>query len=284
MNRTRRYRPIAPFLSVVLLTGVRFGEASNLRWDDVDLDALNERGETVGEIQLRAAATKTDIERRVDLGVCPAVRAILEKLKRRTRPGDYVFGGAAPMSRHRAEASRRRLMSATYGAPPFDWQQLRQTCSSVLTNSAGIYGAASAYRSAAQLGHGIDVAQRHYLGVLRGIPATAHTVEDAMGIVSDVAEVVADVVRIVEQVSEGRDDAAIVECGVEAWPTSSTSRLNGVLVALPTSWIGLPDRGIRGVVRPCRRSRPRRRRPGSCSSMGPIRSPATPVESMSYAS
>jgi hypothetical protein len=46
----------------------------------------------------------------------------------------------------------------------------------------GHFGAASAYRSAKQLGHSVAVAEKHYLGLVREIPATARTLETAMQI------------------------------------------------------------------------------------------------------
>jgi len=67
-----------------------------------------------------------------------------------------------------------------YGAPPFTWQQLRVTCGTFLANS-NIFGGASAYREARQLGHSTAIAERHYLGVVHVDPA-AKTLEDAMGL------------------------------------------------------------------------------------------------------
>ena len=57
-----------------------------------------------------------------------------------------------------------------YGAPDFDWQMLRSTCATYLTNAPGIFGAATVFLSARQLGHSVTVAECHYLGVHRGIP------------------------------------------------------------------------------------------------------------------
>jgi len=70
-----------------------------------------------------------------------------------------------------------------HGAPvELTWRLLRHTCATYLTCAPGIYGAASAYMSARQLGHSVGVAQRHYLGLVRGIPREATTLEEAMGI------------------------------------------------------------------------------------------------------
>jgi hypothetical protein len=62
-----------------------------------------------------------------------------------------------------------------------------------LTNAPGIFGAASAYRSAKQLGHSVAVAERHYLDVMRGIPREARTLEAAMQIEKQMTRVIAAV-------------------------------------------------------------------------------------------
>jgi len=91
----------------------------------------------------------------------------------------HVFGGLEPYTAAIVESTRRRLLK-DYGAPPFDWQTLRSTCATYLTNAPGVFGAATVYLSAKQLGHSVAVAERHYLGVHRGIPRDARTLEDAM--------------------------------------------------------------------------------------------------------
>ena len=89
-------------------------------------------------------------------------------------------------------AARKRLL-ALYGAPSFDWQTLRATCATYLTNAPGIFGSATVYLSARQLGHSVAVAERHYLGVHRGIPRDAHTLEAAMQLEDLLGEVLASV-------------------------------------------------------------------------------------------
>lgn len=83
-----------------------------------------------------------------------------------------------------------KRLRASYGAPSsFEWQALRRTCGTFLTNAPGIFGAASAYRSARQLGHSVAVAERHYLGLERGIPREARTLEQAMQIEAEVQQI-----------------------------------------------------------------------------------------------
>lgn len=177
---TPKYTPIAAFTACVLLTGMRLGEAVALEWRQVDLDALDDKGRKVGEIHLEAETIKTKMHRDIDLSVSPALRKLLAALHLKTGApsAGLVFG----LSRGEAETAGKRLR-AEHGAPEaFTWQALRRTCGTYLTNAPGIFGAASAYRSARQLGHSVQVAERHYLGLVRGIPREAHTLEAAMQI------------------------------------------------------------------------------------------------------
>jgi integrase len=181
---TRRYEPIAQFAAFLALTGCRRGEALGLTWADVDPDAVDPQGRVVGEIRLRAASTKTHRARTIGLEVSPALRALLAAMKLRAGRGadaQHVFGGAHAYTADLVETARARLIDE-YGAPKFDWQMLRSTCATYLTNAPGIFGAATVFMSARQLGHSVAVAERHYLGVHRGIPNHAHTLEAAMQI------------------------------------------------------------------------------------------------------
>lgn len=176
IGTTPRYDPIAPFVAFVLLTGCRLDEALKMEWNQVDLDALDHDGSPAGELHLTGAATKTHKARTIGLEVSPALREMLAV----ARP-DGASGPVFGLSRNAAEAAAKRLRGE-YGAPAFTWQTLRRTCGTYLTNAGGIFGAASAYRSAKQLGHSVAVAEKHYLGLVRGIPATAKTLESAMQI------------------------------------------------------------------------------------------------------
>jgi integrase len=178
---TKRYTPIAPFTAFLLLTGCRRGEALALTWSDVDLDALDHDGRKVGEIRLKAEATKTMHARTVGLEVSPALKALLAAMKLKAIGSPFVFGGASPYTVDAVESARARMIDE-YGAPKFDWQMLRSTCSTYLTNAQGIFGSATVFLSAKQLGHSVMVAERHYLNVHRGIPRDARTLEAAMQI------------------------------------------------------------------------------------------------------
>lgn len=188
LGTTRRYQPIAIFTAFLLLTGCRRGEALALTWADVDLDALDHEGRRVGEIRLKAELTKTKQARTIGLEVSPALRAMLSALKLAAAADEpFVFGGGTPYSVDLVESARARLLSE-YGAPKFDWQSLRSTAATYLTNAPGIFGAATVFLSARQLGHSVAVAERHYLGVHRGIARGARTLEAAMQIGAQVAQ------------------------------------------------------------------------------------------------
>lgn len=189
-GETRRYAPVAPMVFAALATGMRFGELASLTWGQVNLDAIGDDGEPVGEIRLFGSGVKTGRGRVIDLAVSPALRSILNVMRdaRKRHHADLVFG----LSPDEANAAGKR-MTASFGAPlGSPWQKCRRTCGTYLTNAPGIFGAASAYRSARQLGHSVVVAERNYVGVVRGIPRHARTIESAMGIEDLAAEIEED--------------------------------------------------------------------------------------------
>lgn len=181
---TPRHPAIAPFVACVLLSGMRFSEALDLTWEQIDLSARDNDGSVVGEIHL-TSATKTKHARTIGLEVSPGLLAILKTLH-----FEGASGGVWGLTEGEANAALRRLVS-DHGAPAgAGWQALRRTCGSFLTNSPGIFGAASAYRSARQLGHSVEIAERHYVGLVRGIQREARTIEAAMQIAPEVQRVV----------------------------------------------------------------------------------------------
>lgn len=175
---TPRYEPILPAVLFLLFTGMRRGEALAVQWPHVDLEALDSAGTPTGEIRLSGAMTKTSRSRCVYLDVCPSLRRLLAERKLR-------LGGVGPVlgvhTVNSLKSARARLLNE-FGAPDFDWQTLRSTCATYLTNSQAIFGSATAFMSARQLGHSVAIAEKHYLGVERSIPADARTLEAAMRI------------------------------------------------------------------------------------------------------
>lgn len=197
-GRTRRYDAIAPITLFLLLSGARRGEAIALEWKDVHIDALDENGNAVGEVIVRPEASKTRSSRRIDLGLCPALRRLLLGMRERRGEEASVFR----LTEDQLVTAQRRLVRS-YGAPArFTWQLLRSTCATVLANAGSMFGGSAAFRESRQLGHSIVVAERYYVGLLRGVPASAKSVEAALQ-VEDLAG------KIVEMVAQ-RGEAGLV--------------------------------------------------------------------------
>lgn len=177
VGSTPRFDPIAPFVALLLLTGMRLGEAVGLEWSQVDLKARGIDGQDVAEIHLSGEKTKTKRSRVVDLSVSPALRDLLVAM--------HEHRGESPLvttTTYDGSAAAVKRLKKSYGAPQgFGWQVLRSSCGTYLTNAPGIFGAASAYRSARQLGHSVAVAEKHYLGLIRIAP-DARDLETAMQI------------------------------------------------------------------------------------------------------
>jgi integrase len=164
----------------MLLSGMRIGEAMNLTWIDVNFRELTIRV---------APENKTAEERTVDMRVSPVLVRLLKSMRGDKRGHERVFE-QTPATANTA----RKYLIKKCGAPAFLWStqhsragkrsapNLRSTCSSYLASAPGIYGGASAKRSAEQLGHSVTIAEKHYHGVLRSIPADATTLEAAMEI------------------------------------------------------------------------------------------------------
>jgi integrase len=188
---TPRYQPISGFALFVLLTGCRLGEALGLDWKDVDLDAVDHSGKATGQFQIRGSASKTKKPRTVSLNVSPALRRLMAAQKLRAAGRGKVWDVTAD----EAKGALKRLRK-DFGAPAsFSWQALRRTCSTYLVNSS-IFGSASAYLAARQLGHGVEVMERNYSGLVHGIDPALRDLESVLGIKEHAA-------RIVKQVSGG---------------------------------------------------------------------------------
>jgi len=178
------HEPIGPFVVTMLLGGFRLGELLRLRWDAVDLEHDK-------VIRVRVGAKKKN-ERAVDLAVSPILIRVLEQEREHDGRG-LVF----KLTDKEVDAARQRLI-AEYGAPAFHWSQrhskpderspptLRSTCECYLVCARGIYEASSLYLAARRLGHGTDVAEKHYLDPISGIPDDARTLEAAMQIEQEI--------------------------------------------------------------------------------------------------
>ncbi len=191
---TQRYEPIAPVILTALITGLRVSHLLALEWSDIDFDALDDSGKAVGEItpQGGSATKRTGL---IGLEISPGLRRLLAAKKLKSGGRGKVFR----LTESEGKAALKRLTTKTgddgktllYGAPlGSTWQTFRRTCGCYLTNAPGIFGSASAYRSAQQLGHSVQIAERYYVNVVRGIPKSARTVEAAMQITKQLERVI----------------------------------------------------------------------------------------------
>lgn len=207
--RRRDVEQLAPAILLGLLTGCRFGELLALQWRDVDLKARDEHGRVAGEIVVRRALeprsnvekpTKTSKARTLDLSISPALSALLAALKLRAGRRPTVLPDA---TRDRVRQAKARL--EPHDPPDWNWLVIRHTTATYLTNAPGVFGAASLWRSCLWLGHEPDVAKAHYLGLVRGIPRSATTLEAAMGITEQAAEITRRVSHPVSHARTGTD-------------------------------------------------------------------------------
>ena len=122
----------------------------------VDAALHIERSEVVGNrISVRAQISKTPAL--VDTNVSPMLQDLLKRLPKAGR----LFPG---LTYDTVESTPKRLKR--FGAPQFSWHGLRRTCGTYLTCAPGIWGAASVFMTAKQLGHSVQVAQKSYYGRL----------------------------------------------------------------------------------------------------------------------
>jgi integrase len=154
---TPKFKPIAPFVRFLLLTGLRVSEALEVEWRDVEDD----------RIHIRAAVAKTKQIRDVDLSVAPTALP-----RKRRAASERIFDFTADEVR---AAQRRTIEDEDFDAPEWSPQALRRTCSTYFTN------AFNAWRSAKSVGHSVLIAERHYAGLVK-VPAGVTTLEQAMGI------------------------------------------------------------------------------------------------------
>lgn len=167
---------VAPLVLLVLLSGMRYAEAAELVWGEVDLEAK--------AVRLPAARVKTKAARTVTLAECPTVLELLGALRLRGGGNGRVFR----VDRRHAETMRLRTMAA-YEAPQWDWRTLRRTCGSAIV-CAGVLGPGSPFLAAKRLGHSVQIAERHYLGALTDLPRDATTIERALGIEAEAKAIV----------------------------------------------------------------------------------------------
>ncbi len=205
VGATPRNAPVAGCLLLVLLCGCRRGEALNLRWEDVSLDALDGFGNPSPFLTLQGRATKTRRVRRIRLDVCPSIADLLRRLRQESGERGYVFGTTtAPMSVDVLKVALNAL-AAQEGVPRAGPQKLRQTGESYAAAAPGL--GMTTYTLAARYGHSVRTAERYYLEPVAGVPAGARTLEAVLGI-EDVARRIAGESRVAAVLSADRTVAS----------------------------------------------------------------------------
>ena len=124
---TARYEPIAPLVALVILTGMRAGEARELKWDRVVFAA--------NEIRLRGEDTKTGKPRDIDMAVSTALSDLVTALHEAKGADLQVF---PRLTKDLAKSAARRLAAAYEAPPSWSWQRLRRTAGTFLTCSPAI--------------------------------------------------------------------------------------------------------------------------------------------------
>jgi hypothetical protein len=190
-GKTPRYVSIAPFLAVAFLAGMRLDELCLIEWrTHVDLEYEDVNGEPIGQIKLRTQDTKTKRARFVSFEISPLLRKLMLALHRKADGKGPVFG----VTYDEAQAANQRLRDDFKAPAKLTYQIARSTCSTYLVNAPGIYGSASSFHSAKQLGHSQAVQEKHYAGLLKGIRPEIKTLEGAMHIEAEVRMII-DIVK-----------------------------------------------------------------------------------------
>jgi integrase len=161
--------PVAPLILLDLLTGLRQAELLQLQWSDWD-----QKGEC---IRLPAKRAKGQFARTIDLSMTPTATRLLQALALR-RSGARVLHQWSTTSLSSWESSRKRLFKL--GAPEFTLHTLRRTCGTVLACAPGV--PITVWAIAQRQGHNVQVAEKHYVGALSGLPKDAATLEAAADI------------------------------------------------------------------------------------------------------
>ncbi|MFZ1866044.1 MAG: hypothetical protein WAU39_17615 [Polyangiales bacterium] len=177
-NGSPRHPEVAPFFVFLLLSGLRPGEAFDLKWDSVELDEDDE-----GKGVIYVHASKTGVERMVELWVSPACRRLLIAKKQRDG-GEGKVWSLTPVQILSAYTSIRRKTQLKHFSP----QVCRVTAGSYLINSA-IYPRSVERRTAEQLGHDERTARAYYWGTVRGLDQDARTIEEVMGIKAEMEQI-----------------------------------------------------------------------------------------------
>ena len=181
-SATSTYEPMAPLLLILILTGMRRGEALHLRWQDVDFEAQRL---FIRDDEKQGHRVKTRRERCIPLTDSPALLQLLTVLSLRRGRNNYVIAGSTlhqPKNFKYQAWERMTRRAKCLGTSPKD---MRSTFSTYA--AAAIRGPQPLYL-AARMGHALEVAHRHYVAI--GIRRDGDTVEEWLGIKNEVLEAI----------------------------------------------------------------------------------------------
>jgi len=161
-----RFRPLAPFVALALLTGARPGEIERITAADVHLDH--------GYILLREE--KNNRDRTVPMHDSPLLRELVTALRLRAGGGLLVGRVKLPHLTDLGEAS---------GIDGMNRKVLRATCVAHVASGS----TESEYLLASRFGHGLEVSIRHYRQALHGIRERGASVEAWLGVEAELRDV-----------------------------------------------------------------------------------------------
>ncbi|MBP9892422.1 MAG: hypothetical protein KBG84_11010, partial [Planctomycetes bacterium] len=164
-----RFRPLAPFVVVSLLTGARPGEVENLTGSDVRLEYQT--------IALRD--TKRGRMRVLPLHDSPILNELVSGLVQRA--GNNPIIGRVKL-KHIVE------LGSKAGIADLSRQVLRRTCVAHVASGS----TDSEYLLTSRFGHSTDVSVAHYRQALHGVRERGNTVEAWLGIESELRLVLTD--------------------------------------------------------------------------------------------
>jgi integrase len=158
------HQNVRHWVMVLLMTGMRVGEACQLTGNDCDVKR--------NVLVVRSVTAKTRRTRDIDCGVSLYLTIMVQK---------WAKLGARPILGTTPLAIRQMLRTLhRWGAPKrCNPHTLRRTTGTILANSMILGGVL--YRTAGQMGHSEAICQRRYAGQMR-VDSQAETMEEAIGL------------------------------------------------------------------------------------------------------
>lgn len=191
LDRTRNSL-MFPFFAFLMASGARRGEALALRFEP-SVSGAAESWLDLARGMVVIWGSKTARQRILPLATRPLLMKILDTLvRRRARGAEYVFAGGPLPAGNAGDMLGTAFKVAIKDVKQmcgvsFRLKDFRSTCATVLANSSVLGG--NLYTLAGELGHNIEVLQKHYASHVAIAPEleTARTVEAALGIEDEVA-------------------------------------------------------------------------------------------------